>query len=177
MVPVDVDGNVTYVPPIEALAMSPELAERVESAASAILEKVERLRISKNGTIAVKVEGKWVPFDELSSGYRKAIERIIVFEAAELMRESGRFAVSLVEDFDESLYYDVAVAIVDYISKLKHLAVVEARNLIVVRAAMSRGLTVYYVKNGEATRIDKERLRDTKLFEAEYRALEIANQA
>ena len=162
---------------LEDALSSEHLAERVEQTLQALLE-VERLHVARD-TVKVKVAGNWVGLDDLASGFRKALRLVTALEAAQLAKEwTGRDAVVVIEEFEGKLHYDLAVVLIDYMTRLDVTVILETHAMLHARAALTRGWAVYYVKNGETHQLaSREDLRRTELFETEYRAYELAEQA
>ena len=159
---------------LELIESDVEFQERVESVACSLMP-CSRIRYA-HGMLHLKWRGRWLNIDEVPISARRIIERVAALEFAEMMHERGKFAVSLVEDFDASQHALNAVFLIGYVSRLRHLAIVETRMPITIRAALTNGMNVYYVADGKATKIEsEEQLRDHGLFKAEAEAFALAS--
>lgn len=147
------------------------IVERVAERLPLVSADLTGIYVTRDG-VRVKTGGRWMDFDRLASGYKKAIAYLFVLESAALFHELyKRPVVITIEEFEGRLHYDLAVDLVDYMSRLPVFIVVESHTMLAARAALSREWSVYYVADGNAYKIESHKdLEKADLFMREYEA-------
>lgn len=150
-------------------ALTEELATRLETAGAVVSPLLERVFPREDG-LAVRWGGRWLRFDELSLGLRLGLELVARVESALIAKEAlGRDVVVAVECFDCDKHYDLALDLLEYLGRASVGLLVETHTALIVRAALRRGWSVYYV-DGRVQDLTEERLKDVGLFRREYEA-------
>ncbi|MCX8137559.1 hypothetical protein [Pyrobaculum aerophilum] len=107
----------------------------------------------------VKIVNYWVEVDKLAFGQIRTLGL--------LHATYGPPDVVIIEPFETGLHYDLAVRILDFLTELPSFIILETHVALLVKAALRRGWTVYYVSEGEFTRVRKpEELRGIARAEA-----------
>lgn len=128
-------------------ALSGELLERIEQAAPSILGPAFGGLAAVRDGLAVKWEGRWTPFRSLSAGFRRALELAASAESAALAKEAlGKDVLLLIEDFESSLYYDLALNLLEHLAKSPVMVIAELRTRFALRGALRAGWRAYYVE-------------------------------
>ena len=115
------------------------IVERAAERLPLVSADLTGIYVTRDG-VRVKTGSRWMDFDKLASGYKKAIAYLFVLESAALFHELyKRPVVITIEEFEGRLHYDLAVDLVDYMSRLPAFIVVESHTMLAARAALSRG--------------------------------------
>lgn len=115
----------------------------------------------------VRVDDEWRKINTLSFGEKRALLTAIAFYNSDIV---------LIENFEAGIHYDMAVVNLDAMTLLENnpFIAIESHIALTVKAALTRGWTVYYVdRTGKFTRIysDEEFKR---IAEAEANAYAMA---
>jgi predicted ATPase len=76
--------------------------------------------------------------------------------------------VILVDAFEAGLHYDWIVDIVDLLTKIPQPVILESHNAITLKAALTRGWSLYYILEGKSKPITS--LRNMEIFSVETEA-------
>jgi len=162
----------------EALADSEYLMERAIEHLPIVVPYIEKIHVTRD-KVKFKVNGRWIDHDNLASGYKKALAYVVALEGAQLVREEfNRDVIVAIEEFEGKLHYDLAIDLLEYMTRLQVGIIVETHVMLHVRAALRRGWSVYYIKDGVSRRLESDSdLKRSDLFEVEYKAYEYAEAA
>ncbi|MGB9705581.1 MAG: AAA family ATPase [Pyrobaculum sp.] len=93
----------------------------------------------------VKERGRWIDMQHLACGF------VRVFGL--LLAAYGEPDVLIADSFETGLHYDLAVDVIEFLTSLPSFVILESHIGLSVKAALKRGWSVYYVKEGEFVRI------------------------
>ncbi|HDJ89094.1 MAG TPA: ATP-binding protein [Thermoprotei archaeon] len=173
-----IDSSILYISGLKSydyLKYHQELQLPIISSALEIVERIEEdiyqiLPISRIFTdgydIYVKHEeyGKWISFQNLSYGERKAIAIIFAANLADAI---------FIEAFEAGLHADLIVDLINYLSKYDKIIIIESHLGLVVAQGVARKWMAYYLEDGRTLKEIKElnQLRDAELYKREIEAM------
>ena len=93
----------------------------------------------------VKHSGTWISVRDLAYGYRRVLGMLVA--------TYGEPDIVIVEGFEAGMHYDTVIDLLDLLTSLRSLIILESHVALSVKAALNRGWTTYYVRDGEFIRI------------------------
>ncbi len=107
----------------------------------------------------VKERGRWIDMQHLAYGFVRVLGL--------LLAAYGEPDVLIADSFEAGLHYDLAVDVIEFLTSLPSFVILESHIGLSVKAALKRGLSVYYVKEGEFVRISNmDELKNVAYAEA-----------
>ncbi|AET32463.1 AAA family ATPase [Pyrobaculum ferrireducens] len=93
----------------------------------------------------VKERGHWINLRDLAYGLVRVLGLLLAIY--------GEPEILILDTFEAGMHYDLAVDVIKFLTSLPSFVILESHIGLSVKAALKRGWSVYYVKEGEFIRI------------------------